>query len=147
MTFAELKIAVIGLGYVGLPLAVEFGKKYQTNDTEPLKANNKLNSSQNQELASDFLGGKKSKSSINTFFYPNHRLFFCMPSLANDKKILIGIIKLMGRLLNAPVIFPGGFFTDASAFTALGKIQETGAAGFVNSVQLLAEMIFVVDVV
>ena len=24
------KIAVIGLGYVGLPLAVEFGKKYQT---------------------------------------------------------------------------------------------------------------------
>ena len=23
------KIAVIGLGYVGLPLAVEFGKKYQ----------------------------------------------------------------------------------------------------------------------
>lgn len=27
MEFAELKIAIIGLGYVGLPLAVEFGKK------------------------------------------------------------------------------------------------------------------------
>ena len=26
----DLKIGVIGLGYVGLPLAVEFGKKYQT---------------------------------------------------------------------------------------------------------------------
>ena len=25
----NIKIAVIGLGYVGLPLAVEFGKKYQ----------------------------------------------------------------------------------------------------------------------
>ena len=25
-----LRIAVIGLGYVGLPLAVEFGKKYDT---------------------------------------------------------------------------------------------------------------------
>lgn len=24
------KIAIIGLGYVGLPLAVEFGKKYET---------------------------------------------------------------------------------------------------------------------
>ena len=24
------KIAIIGLGYVGLPLAVEFGKKYST---------------------------------------------------------------------------------------------------------------------
>ncbi len=27
---AEVKLAIIGLGYVGLPLAVEFGKKYQT---------------------------------------------------------------------------------------------------------------------
>ena len=26
---SEAKIAVIGLGYVGLPLAVEFNKKYQ----------------------------------------------------------------------------------------------------------------------
>ena len=25
----EVKIAIIGLGYVGLPLAVEFAKKYQ----------------------------------------------------------------------------------------------------------------------
>lgn len=30
MSFKDKKIAVIGLGYVGLPLAVEFGKKYQT---------------------------------------------------------------------------------------------------------------------
>jgi UDP-N-acetyl-D-galactosamine dehydrogenase len=28
--FKNVKIAVIGLGYVGLPLAVEFGKKYKT---------------------------------------------------------------------------------------------------------------------
>ena len=26
----EKKIAIIGLGYVGLPLAVEFGQKYRT---------------------------------------------------------------------------------------------------------------------
>ena len=26
----DIKIAIIGLGYVGLPLAVEFGKKYKT---------------------------------------------------------------------------------------------------------------------
>lgn len=30
MINSEIKIAIIGLGYVGLPLAVEFGKKYQT---------------------------------------------------------------------------------------------------------------------
>ena len=29
-TLSEVKIAIIGLGYVGLPLAVEFGKKYPT---------------------------------------------------------------------------------------------------------------------
>jgi len=30
MSVLDLKIAIIGLGYVGLPLAVEFGKKYPT---------------------------------------------------------------------------------------------------------------------
>jgi len=30
MDFAQVRIAVIGLGYVGLPLAVEFGKQYDT---------------------------------------------------------------------------------------------------------------------
>ena len=30
MNFKDLKIAVIGQGYVGLPLAIEFGKKYST---------------------------------------------------------------------------------------------------------------------
>src|SRR6267378_4301114 len=29
-SLSNYKIAVIGLGYVGLPLAVEFGKKYRT---------------------------------------------------------------------------------------------------------------------
>jgi UDP-N-acetyl-D-galactosamine dehydrogenase len=28
MNILESKIAIIGLGYVGLPLAIEFGKKY-----------------------------------------------------------------------------------------------------------------------
>ena len=30
LNFKDLKIAVIGQGYVGLPLAIEFGKKYET---------------------------------------------------------------------------------------------------------------------
>ncbi len=30
MTLNNLKIGIIGLGYVGLPLAVEFGKRYFT---------------------------------------------------------------------------------------------------------------------
>ena len=30
MVREDIKVAVVGLGYVGLPLAVEFGKKYST---------------------------------------------------------------------------------------------------------------------
>ncbi len=30
MDIKKSKVAVIGLGYVGLPLAVQFGKKYET---------------------------------------------------------------------------------------------------------------------
>lgn len=30
MKISEAKIGVVGLGYVGLPLAVEFGKRYPT---------------------------------------------------------------------------------------------------------------------
>ncbi|HDZ9260123.1 TPA: Vi polysaccharide biosynthesis UDP-N-acetylglucosamine C-6 dehydrogenase TviB, partial [Vibrio cholerae] len=30
MKFENFKIGIIGLGYVGLPLAVEFGKKFKT---------------------------------------------------------------------------------------------------------------------
>ena len=26
----NFKVAIVGLGYVGLPLSIEFGKKYQT---------------------------------------------------------------------------------------------------------------------
>ena len=29
MNLLDKKIAIIGLGYVGLPLAIEFGKKYK----------------------------------------------------------------------------------------------------------------------
>jgi UDP-N-acetyl-D-galactosamine dehydrogenase len=29
MNLSEKKIAIIGLGYVGLPLAIEFGKKFK----------------------------------------------------------------------------------------------------------------------
>ena len=33
----EKKIAIIGLGYVGLPLAVEFGQKYKTVEIDNIK--------------------------------------------------------------------------------------------------------------
>ena len=45
MVQEKLKIAIIGLGYVGLPLAVEFGKKYETIGFDINKSRiNELNS-------------------------------------------------------------------------------------------------------
>lgn len=45
----NMKLSIIGLGYVGLPLAVEFGKKYQTtgfdiNSTRVMELNNFIDS-------------------------------------------------------------------------------------------------------
>ena len=37
MNLKNNKIAIIGLGYVGLPLAIEFGKKYKTFDMIQIK--------------------------------------------------------------------------------------------------------------
>ncbi len=51
MKLDDLKIAVIGLGYVGLPLAVEFGKKVNTLGFDINEARiNELKSGQDHTL-------------------------------------------------------------------------------------------------
>lgn len=37
MNLQDIKLAIIGLGYVGLPRAVEFGKHYETLEFEGRK--------------------------------------------------------------------------------------------------------------
>lgn len=54
-TLEQSKIAVIGLGYVGLPLAVEFGKKFET-----------LGFDINQARVTELLGGKDSTLEVDT---------------------------------------------------------------------------------
>ena len=49
----NLKICVIGLGYVGLPLAIEFGKKFSTIGFDVKKTrikNLKINIDENNEI-------------------------------------------------------------------------------------------------
>jgi UDP-N-acetyl-D-galactosamine dehydrogenase len=59
----NIKICVIGLGYVGLPLAIEFGKKFKTvgydNDFIRVKNLNKKIDSNNEVSKKDFLKSKK----------------------------------------------------------------------------------------
>ena len=68
-------IAVIGLGYVGLPLAIEFGKKFKTigYDTDLKRIKNlKNNIDSNKEISStDIIGGRSTgclvmKGRLNT---------------------------------------------------------------------------------
>lgn len=75
MNLLDKKIAIIGLGYVGLPLAIEFAKKYQvvgldinkTRVTELLNGNDST-----LEVTNDMLKKvlKSSKHAGDSWFYP-----------------------------------------------------------------------------
>ena len=63
MNLENKRIAIIGLGYVGLPLAVEFGKKYSTlgfdiNERRIKELNNGLDNT--LEVTSEELTSAKS---------------------------------------------------------------------------------------
>jgi UDP-N-acetyl-D-glucosamine/UDP-N-acetyl-D-galactosamine dehydrogenase len=63
--YSDFKITVVGLGYVGLPLALEFGKKYSTIgfdiDEKRIKQLNRFKDRNNESSYSDFKASKKIK--------------------------------------------------------------------------------------
>jgi UDP-N-acetyl-D-galactosamine dehydrogenase len=72
MSKSDIKIAIIGLGYVGLPLAVEFAKKYQVigfdinqNRIEELEKNNDSTLEIKDEAISSVRGNLNFTSNIN----------------------------------------------------------------------------------
>lgn len=67
----EYKIGVIGLGYVGLPLAVEFGKKFITIGYD-LSTNRVNQLRQGKDLSLEF-SKKYIKSSINLYLTADHK--------------------------------------------------------------------------
>ena len=73
MKIDQIKVAVIGLGYVGLPLAVEFSKKYFTIgfDIDParIKEINKYDN-KTDEISTDDL---KSVIKFENSLEKNHR--------------------------------------------------------------------------
>lgn len=59
-TLSERKIAVIGLGYVGLPLAIEYGKKYRVIGFDVNKARiEELRRGEDHTLEADLIGLKQ----------------------------------------------------------------------------------------
>lgn len=62
MNLSERKIAVIGLGYVGLPLAIEYGKKYRVIGFDVNKARvEELGRGEDHTLEADLVGMKQAR--------------------------------------------------------------------------------------
>ncbi len=124
MNFKNVKIAVIGQGYVGLPLAIEFGKKYETIGFD-------INSKRIDELKSgDDITKEASKEQIQSAFYlsfhsnleaikssnvyivtvPTPIDNFKTPNLnplKSASKMLGGIIKKGDIVIYESTVFPG----------------------------------------
>ena len=124
MNLKNVKIAVIGQGYVGLPLAIEFGKKYETIGFD-------INSKRIDELKSgDDITKEASKEQIQSAFYlsfhsnleaikssnvyivtvPTPIDNFKTPNLnplKSASKMLGGIIKKGDIVIYESTVFPG----------------------------------------
>ena len=124
MNIQNFKIAIIGLGYVGLPLAVEFGKKYKTigfdiNKTrisQIIKSNDiTLETSKDEIYASKFLKFSTEildllKSNIYIVTVPTPINKFKTPDLLpllNATKMLGKIIKKGDVIIYESTVYPG----------------------------------------
>ena len=88
----NLKICVIGLGYVGLPLAIEFGKKFSTIGFDIKKSrieNLKINIDENNEIKKkNFISSKFLNFSSNYREISNSNFYIiCVPTPVNRKNI------------------------------------------------------------
>tara|TARA_B110000008_G_scaffold267612_1_gene294899 strand:- start:109 stop:1425 length:1317 start_codon:yes stop_codon:yes gene_type:complete len=88
----NIKISIIGLGYVGLPLAIEFGKKIKTNGFDISRRRIKelkKNIDDNEELnKKDFLSSKHISFHSNFTEIKNSNFYIvCVPTPVNQKNV------------------------------------------------------------
>ena len=124
MNIQNFKIAILGLGYVGLPLAIEFGKKYKTigfdiNKTrisQLIKGNDiTLETTKDEILASNFLKFSYEiedlvKSNVYIVTVPTPINKFKTPDLLpllNATKMLGKIIKKGDIIIYESTVYPG----------------------------------------
>jgi UDP-N-acetyl-D-galactosamine dehydrogenase len=124
MELGNKKIAIIGLGYVGLPLAVEFGKKYSTlgfdinlsrinelkhgidrtleSNTEEIKSATKLQfSSEVKDLTSCDIYIVTVPTPINQFKAPD------LNPLLNASEMIGGVLKKGDIVIYESTVYPG----------------------------------------
>jgi len=124
MTIKNIRIAILGLGYVGLPLAVEFGKKYKTigfdinkiriaqllkgNDITLETTKNAINESKHLKFSSDIDDLEKCNIFIVTVPTPINK--FKTPDLSpllSATKMLGKIIKKNDIVIYESTVYPG----------------------------------------
>ncbi len=93
----ELKIAIIGMGYVGLPLSVEFGKKFNTVGYDINKE--RINELNNHYDSTNEVSSENIKSSKNL-------LFSFEPSILKGTDIFIITVPTPIDDVNRPVLEP-----------------------------------------
>ena len=87
----KIKVAVIGLGYVGLPLAVEIGKKYSTIGFD-INKKRILELKKNKDNTEELSKSQIKKSKNIKFTYNINEIKFCnfyiiaVPTPINKKK-------------------------------------------------------------
>ena len=106
----NLKIAIIGMGYVGLPLAIEFGKKvstigfdinkYRIDDLKSLFDKNKEITKKDFENSSNLIFTSEIKDLLSSNFY-----IVCVPTPVNNRNIPnLSLLKkaciLLSKVLN-----------------------------------------------
>ncbi len=147
----NIKIAVIGLGYVGLPLAIEFGKKYQVlgfdiNDTrvkelqqgfdhtleadlEGMNEAVKLRKS-NPELGLSFSSNEEDLKAYNTYIVtvPTPINNFNMP----DLKPLIMASQMLGRVVGKGdlVIYESTTYPGCTEEDCVPQIEKVSGLKF-----------------
>ena len=107
----QIKISVIGMGYVGLPLALEFGSKYTTIgfDLSEIRINllNKSLDSNNEISKNEFKKSKNIKFSNNINDIKNSNFFIvCVPTPINkskkpDLKNLKNASRIVGKVISS----------------------------------------------
>jgi UDP-N-acetyl-D-glucosamine/UDP-N-acetyl-D-galactosamine dehydrogenase len=147
----EFKIAVIGLGYVGLPLAIEFGKKYKVlgydiNKTRveelqggfdhtleaDLDGMNQAMSvrAQNQELGLSFSSTEEDLKQYNTFIVtvPTPINQFNMP----DLRPLIKASEMLGRVIKKGdiVIYESTTYPGCTEEDCIPVIEKVSGLNF-----------------
>lgn len=138
----ELKIAVIGLGYVGLPLAIEFGMKYKvvgfdinTNRVEELKSGaDRTNEADLERMALasslEFSSNVEDLKSCNVYIVtvPTPIDDFKSP----DLRPLLGATKMLGKVISKGdiVIYESTVFPGCTEEDCVPVLEEESGLRF-----------------